>query len=123
MRCSTSTVFVVDDDAAVRDSLTFLLAAEGIPTEVYATGMDFLASWNCHWPGCLLLDVCLPDISGIELHRRIVQQGVELPVIIMTGHGDVPMAVNAIKSGAVDFLLKPFKDHELIARVTAAPGQ
>ena len=111
------TVFVVDDDAPVRDSLAFLLEAAGFPVRTFASAEAFLDALRPDWQGCLLTDVRMPGLSGVELQETLSRRGVELPVIVMTGHGDVPLAVRAMKAGAVDFLEKPFDDAQLIERL------
>jgi len=111
------TVFVVDDDAAVRDSLAFLLEAAGFAVRTFDSAEAFLDALRPDWAGCLLTDVRMPGLSGVELQETLARRGVELPVIVMTGHGDVPLAVRAMKAGAVDFLEKPFDDAQLIERL------
>jgi two-component system response regulator FixJ len=113
------TVFVVDDDDALRDSILWLLESVGLNAEMYPTANDFLKACNPERSGCLLLDVRMPGMSGMELLERLKANNVLLPVII-TGHGDVPMAVRAIKSGALDFIQKPFNGQDLLDRVQYA---
>lgn len=108
-------VHVIDDDDAVRDSLALLLDAAGFPVRVYAAATDFLAVAPSLSAGCILTDVRMPDMDGLALLRWLHESGVALPVIVMTGHGDVPIAVAALKAGAIDFLEKPFDDAHLIA--------
>lgn len=115
-----ATVFVVDDDPALRRSLQRLLELKGRKVETYASASEFLESYDIARPGCLLLDVRLPGISGIELHEMLADRGDALPVIIMTGHGDVPMAVRAMQRGAVDFIEKPFPPDLLMKRIAEA---
>ncbi|MDX1967574.1 MAG: response regulator [Planctomycetaceae bacterium] len=110
-------IHIVDDDADVRDSLTFLLRSVGLAVSVYSSAAEFVALYRDDRPGCLLFDVRMPDVSGIELHERLVAEGVRLPVIFMTGFADVPMAVRALQSGAVEFIEKPFNRQELLERV------
>lgn len=115
------TVYVVDDDAAVRDSLTWLLRSVGLTVDAFSSSQGFLEhvqSVGCN--GCAILDVRMPGLSGLELQEKLVDQHVLLPVIIVTGHGDVPMAVRAIKAGAFDFIEKPFNDQLLLDRVQQA---
>ncbi len=116
----TATVYVVDDDDAVRSSLRLLLKSVGLPTVAHASAQEFLATWDDEQPGCLVLDVRMPGISGIELQTELNQRGAIIPVIFISGHGDIPMAVEAIQHGAFDFLQKPFRDQELIDRVQRA---
>lgn len=115
-----ATVHVVDDDDAVRSSLRLLLKSVGLPTVAYASAQEFLAAWDSDQPGCLVLDVRMPGMSGIELQAELNQRGAIIPVIFISGHGDIPMAVEAIQHGAFDFLQKPFRDQDLIDRVQRA---
>ncbi|MDZ4683764.1 MAG: response regulator [Planctomycetaceae bacterium] len=117
---SAPVVHIVDDDRDMRDSLAFLLRSVDIGVQVYATATEFLALYRADQPGCLLFDVRMPDISGLELYERLVADGVTLPVIFMTAYADVPMAVRALKSGAVEFLEKPFNRQMLLERVQRA---
>lgn len=109
-----SKVYIVDDDEAIRKALSFLMNSEGLPAQLYASGEDFLAEVSPDMRGCLLLDVRMPGISGLHLQQLLKQKHIALPVIIMTGHGDVAMAVNAMKAGVMDFIEKPFDNDELI---------
>lgn len=113
-------VFVVDDDAAVRDSLRLLLRSIGHAVEVYGSGAEFLDAYRDDKPGCLLLDIRMPGMSGLELQERLNEKHSILPIIFITGHGDVPMAVEAMQAGAVDFIQKPFRDQDLIDRIKQA---
>jgi two-component system response regulator FixJ len=113
-------VHIIDDDDAVRDSLAVLLDSAGLPVRTYASATEFLALAPGLAGGCVLTDVCMPGLDGLALQRRLTEAGVALPVIVMTGHGDVPIAVAALKAGAVDFLEKPFDDERLITAVRAA---
>ncbi|NBJ13446.1 response regulator FixJ [Microvirga arsenatis] len=117
---SDAAVHVVDDDVAVRKSLAFLLASEGIPVRLHESASAFLDEEMKGEAGCIVTDVRMPGIDGIELIRRLKARGVTLPVIVITGHADVPMAVEAMKEGAVDFLEKPFGDEAFIATVRDA---
>jgi FixJ family two-component response regulator len=108
------TVFVVDDDEAVRDSLGFLMKTIGLSHETYALALDFLAAFNPNRSGCLLLDIRMPGMSGLELQKELARRHSILPIIFITGHGDVPMAVEAMREGAFDFIQKPFRDQDLI---------
>jgi len=114
------TIFIIDDDEAIRDSLDALLSVEGYQTKSFASGEAFLAACTPGCRGCALLDVRLPGIDGLSLQQKLVDTGIHLPVIIMTGYGDVPMAVQAMKAGAVDFIEKPFDDVFLMASVHRA---
>lgn len=114
------TVHVIDDDDAVRDSLTFLLASAGIPSETHESATAFLASYPRPDIGCIVTDIRMPEVSGLELLRRVRETNPRLPVIVITGHGDVPLAVEAMKLGAADFLEKPFDDETLIGAVRIA---
>jgi len=113
------TVYVVDDDDAVREALVALLGSVRLRHESFASAEAFLEVVNCHMRGCLLLDVRMPGMSGLELQRKLREQGVALQVIIITGHGDVPMAVRALKAGASDFVEKPFNEQSLLDRIHA----
>lgn len=114
------TVFVVDDDEAMRDSIHWLLETVNLETRMFACASDFVASCDPDEHGCLLLDVRMPGMSGMELLESLKYSGISLPVIMITGHGDVPMAVRALKHGAFDFIQKPFNAQELLDRVDAA---
>ena len=111
---SKPTVFIVDDEEAVRDSLQWLLESSGLSVALFDSAEAFLSSYQPDQPGCLVVDVRMPGMSGLELQERLVEQHYSIPVIFITGHGDVPMAVQAVKHGAVDFLEKPFNDKELL---------
>jgi FixJ family two-component response regulator len=117
---SDATVFVVDDDVRLRRTLVAMLESRGIKSETYGTGAEILENRGRLNKGCLLIDVRLPDMSGLELHKQLLAAGVNLPVIIITGYADVPTAVAALKVGAVDFLEKPFKVEALLERVSHA---
>jgi len=113
-------VHVVDDDVAVRKSLAFLLASEGIPVQLHESASAILDNLQGGAAGCIVTDVRMPGIDGIELIRRLKDRGHTLPIIVITGHADVPMAVEAMKEGALDFLEKPFSDEIFLATVRAA---
>ncbi len=115
-----ATVFIVDDDAAVRDALQLLLRSVGLASEAYAAADEFLARFDPDRPGCLLLDVRMPGISGLELQQRLKDRMSSLPIIFLTAHGDIEMAVKAVKAGALDFIQKPFRDQDLIDKVHCA---
>jgi len=114
------TVFVVDDDAAVRDSLSWLIKSVGLKVETFGSAHEFLEKLNPRRQGVVVLDVRMPGMSGLELQEKLVSDSITLPVIIVTGHGDVPMAVRAVKSGAFDFIEKPFNDQVLLDRIQQA---
>src|SRR6202166_1012318 len=116
-------VYVIDDDEAMRDSLDFLLAAADFQVSLFGSALDFLGALSTLDFGCVVSDVRMPDIDGIELLKRLKAGGSLFPVVIMTGHGDVPLAVEAMKLGAVDFLEKPFEDDRLIGMIEAALRQ
>lgn len=116
----TSTVFVVDDDDGVRTSLGILLDSAGYQPATFASATEFLEQYDPARPGCLLLDMRMPEMSGMELLHALSGRGAFLPVIFITGHGDVPIAVEAMKNGAFDFLQKPFGQHDLLERVGRA---
>ncbi len=120
MKERTPTVFVVDDDEAVRSALRLLLKSVGLATTALPNAQAFLDSYDSQQPGCLVLDVRMPGMSGLELQEQLNVRGAILPVIFMTGHGDIPMAVEAIQQGAFDFLQKPFRDQDLIDRIQRA---
>jgi FixJ family two-component response regulator len=113
-------VIVVDDDDAVRNSLRLLLKSVGLPTLTHASAQEYLDAWDPAQPGCLVLDVRMPGMSGLELQEELNRRGAIVPVIFISGHGDIPMAVDAIQHGAFDFLQKPFRDQDLIDRVQRA---
>jgi two-component system response regulator FixJ len=115
-----TTVFIVDDDDAVRGSLRVLLKASGLPSVALSSAQEFLDTWHAEQPGCLILDVRMPGMSGLELQTELNRRGAIIPVIFISGHGDIPMAVEAIQHGAFDFLPKPFSDKDLIDRVRRA---
>ncbi|MFO1381365.1 MAG: response regulator transcription factor [Chitinivorax sp.] len=109
------TVFVVDDEEAVRDSLQWLLESKGLKVALFDSAEAFLAAYSPSLPGCLVVDVRMPGMSGLELQEKLAELHYAIPVIFITGHGDVPMAVQAVKHGAIDFLEKPFNDKDLLA--------
>jgi two-component system, LuxR family, response regulator FixJ len=120
MHQQPSTVFVVDDDEGVRNSLRFLLRSVGLQTQTLASATEFLDTYKPSQPGCLVLDVRMPGMSGLELQQQLNLRGAVIPVIFITGHGDIPMAVEAMQQGAFDFLQKPFRDQDLIERIQRA---
>jgi len=115
-----STVFVVDDDEDVRRSLQRLLKEVGLKVEAYVDAAEFLGAVDFDRPGCVLLDIRMPGMSGIELHERMLDAGATIPIIMITGHGDVAMAVECMKRGAFDFIEKPFRAQRLLDSVQAA---
>lgn len=120
MSTPVPTVFIVDDEEPVGDSIAMLLKTVGMTTRRYTDARAFLEEYEPEQPGCLLLDVRMPKLSGLEVQQELVRRHVTLPVIFITGHGDVPMAVEAMRAGAMDFIQKPFNDDELIRRVQKA---
>ena len=117
---SAPIVFVVDDDISVREALGELLHCAGWRTETFSSAQSFLSRSRVFVPSCLILDVSLPDLDGLELQRRIATDRVDMPIIFITGHGDIPITVQAMKAGAVEFLTKPFGDEVLLAAVESA---
>jgi len=117
---SAPTVFIIDDDADVRVSIQGLLRSVGLPSESFASPSDFLRRSRPDGPSCLVLDVRLPGISGLDVQHDLAEAGVRLPIIFISGHGDIPMTVKAMKSGAVEFLVKPFRDEDLLDAVRQA---
>ncbi len=120
MTSAEAMVYVVDDDKAVRVSLTDLLESVGLRVESFPSGREFLHAVRSDLPSCLILDVRLPGSSGLDFQRELTSAGIEIPIIFITGHGDIPMTVQAMKAGAVDFLTKPFRDQELLDAIHKA---
>jgi FixJ family two-component response regulator len=120
MKEKIPTIIVVDDDEAVRSSLKLLLKSVGLPVETYASAQEFLDRFDSDRPGCLVLDIRMPRMSGLELQERLNTLHAMIPVVFITGHGDVPMAVEAMQHGAVDFIQKPFRDQDLLDRINQA---
>ncbi len=116
-------VYVIDDDLAMRDSLDFLLGSAGFSVRLFESALKFLDALPSLEFGCVLSDVRMPGLDGLELLKRLKEKRKELPIIIMTGHGDIPLAVEAMKQGAIDFLEKPFEDDRVVARITEAIKQ
>jgi FixJ family two-component response regulator len=116
----TPIVFVVDDDVSVRESLELLVRYEGWQPETFASAQEFLDHPRVHTPNCLVLDVSLPGLTGLDLQRLVAGERTDMPIIFITGHGDVPMTVQAMKAGAVEFLTKPFNDDVLLTAIRAA---
>jgi FixJ family two-component response regulator len=114
------TVFVIDDDAAMRAAIRGLLKSVSLPSESYGTAEEFLRSKRSDGPSCLVLDVSLPGVNGLDFQRQLADAGIQIPIIFITGHGDIPMTVKAMKSGAVEFLTKPFQDEDLLDAIRQA---
>jgi len=119
-KTDSPTVFIVDDEAPVRKALSRLLRAAGFAVAAFASPGEFLAQHDLHKPGCLVLDLMMPGVNGMELQRALARKGSVLPIIFLTGHGDIPKSVQAMKSGALDFLTKPVNDENLLASIRAA---
>lgn len=113
-------MFIIDDDAGVRASVQGLLKSVGVRSEAFGTAQEFLRSKRMDGPSCLVLDVRLPGINGLDFQRQLSDAGLRIPIIFITGHGDIPMSVRAMKSGAVEFLTKPFKDQDLLDAINQA---
>ena len=120
MTDSDSIVFVVDDDASVRDAVKRLIASVGLRVETFGSAHEFLNHKRPDGPGCLVLDVRLPDLDGLEFQRALAEANICIPIIFITGHGDIPMSVRAMKAGAIDFLPKPFQDESLLRAIQEA---
>jgi FixJ family two-component response regulator len=120
MTDSDPIVFVVDDDASVRDAVKRLIASVGLRVETFGSTREFLSARRPEAPACLVLDVRLPDVSGLELQRELAEANVHIPIIFITGHADIPMTVRAMKAGAVEFLTKPFRGQELLDAIQEA---
>jgi two-component system response regulator FixJ len=114
------TVFVVDDDSAVRDALRFLMRSVGLTVEAFSSAAEFLDAYRDDRAGCLVLDIRMPGMTGLELQDKLIERRSILPIIFITGHGDVPMAVEAMQAGAMDFIQKPFRDQDLLDRIHQA---
>lgn len=113
-------VFIVDDDRSVREALSALFRSVGLRVELFGSALEFLDGRRGDNPGCLVLDVRLPGLSGLDFQTQLAASGIHLPIIFMTGHGDIPMSVRAMKAGAVDFLAKPFREQDMLDAVAAA---
>jgi FixJ family two-component response regulator len=120
MRSNEPVVFVIDDDKSVRDSLRRLFTSVGLTVEVFPSAQAFLSSPRPDRPGCLVLDVRLPGLSGLDLQRELARTDAPLPIVFLTGHGDIPMSVRAMKAGAVEFLTKPFREQDLLDAIRQA---
>ena len=119
----TPVVFIVDDDVSVRESLELLVRSEGWEPELFASAQEFLARPRSHVPSCLVLDVNLPDLNGLDLQKRVAADRIDMPIIFITGYGDVPMTVRAMKAGAIEFLTKPFGNDVLLTAIRNAIGR
>ncbi len=117
---SKQTVFIVDDDEGVRDGLSLLLDTVGQPCELFSSAYEFLEAYEEDKGGCLVLDIRMPRMTGLDLQEKLIEMGSKLPIIFITGHGDIPMAVDAMRRGAVDFIRKPFREHDLLGRINEA---
>jgi len=117
---ATPIVFIVDDDISVRESLELLMQTEGWQTQTFASAEDFLAHPRASVPSCLVLDVNLPDLNGLDLQRRVAADRAHMPIIFITGFGDIPMTVQAMKAGAIEFLTKPFGDEVILSAIRNA---
>lgn len=120
MNSEQPVVFVIDDDVSVREGLKNLLRSVGLNVKTFSAAGEFMSSERPDTPGCLVLDVRLPGISGLDLQRQLVEAKIEVPIIFMTGHGDIQMSVRAMKAGAIEFLTKPFRDQDLLEAVQQA---
>lgn len=117
---TTDMVFVIDDDESIREALRSLIRSVGLSVETFASAQDFLKSSRPDVPSCLILDVRMPGLSGLDLQRDLAEAGIHIPIIFITGHGDIPMSVRAMKAGAVEFLTKPFRDQDLLDAIQQA---
>ena len=120
MKEADSVVFVVDDDSSVRESIKSLIKSVGLRVETFETAQQFLQSKRLEAPGCVVLDVRLPGLSGLDLQRELAAHNITLPIIFITGYGDIPMSVSAMKAGALEFLTKPFRDQDLLDAIQQA---
>ena len=120
MTAADPIVFVIDDDASIRDAVKRLIASIGLRVETFGSTREFLSARRPEAPACLVLDVRLPDVSGLEFQRDLAEANIEIPIIFITGHADVPMTVRAMKAGAVEFLTKPFRGQELLDAIQEA---
>ncbi len=113
-------VFVIDDDESIREALKSLIRSVGLSVETFASAQDFLGSSRPDVPSCLILDVRMPGLSGLDLQRDLTETNIHIPIIFITGHGDIPMSVRAMKAGAIEFLTKPFRDQDLLDAIQQA---
>jgi len=116
-------VFVVDDDPSVRRAIKRLVGSEGLQVELFGSAQEFLQGWRSDAPSCLVLDISLPGINGLDFQRQLAATDIRIPIIFITGHGDIPMTVRAMKAGAVEFLTKPFRDRDLLDAIQLALGR
>lgn len=123
MQNNDSTVFIVDDDEAILKGLKLLISSVGLHTQVFTSPLDFLDTYDIEQPGCLLLDIRMPQMSGLQVQKQLRERNIDLPVIFITGHGDTATAVEAMKDGAFDFIEKPFKDYQIIEAIQRAIQQ
>jgi FixJ family two-component response regulator len=117
---ASQTVHIVDDDGALREALGSLFRSVGLETKAFGNAQEFLQSGHAHDAGCLVLDVRLPGLSGLDFQEKLAAADIRMPIVLMTGHGDIPMSVRGMKAGAVDFLTKPFRDQDMLDAVAAA---
>jgi len=115
-----SIVYVIDDDPSIREAITSLIRSVGMSVQAFGSAREFMASSRPNAPACLVLDVRMPGLSGLELQRELTDAGISIPIIFITGHGDIPMSVRAMKAGAVEFLTKPFRDQDLLDAIEQA---
>ena len=120
MKQLDSIVYVIDDDPSIRDAIESLIRSVGMHARTFASAQEFLASARPDTPACLVLDVRMPGLSGLDLQRELLDAGIRIPIIFITGHGDIPMSVRAMKAGAVEFLTKPFRDQDLLDAISHA---
>src|SRR2546427_5760633 len=120
MNNARALIYVVDDDVSVREGLESLLRSAGFTVQTFSSAQEFLASARADVPSCLVLDVQLPGLSGLDLQQELAKHDVQLPIIFITGHGDIPMTVRAMKAGAIEFLTKPFRDEDLLNAIEQA---
>jgi FixJ family two-component response regulator len=114
------TIFVIDDDVSVRDAIKGVVKSVGLRAETFASTQDFLRKWSPQGPSCLVLDVRLPGLSGLDFQQELTRSDIRIPIIFLTGYGDIPMSVRAMKAGAVEFLTKPFRDQDLLDAIRQA---
>ena len=116
----SQSVYIVDDDAAVRDALSILVKSVNLDAKEYSSADQFLAEYDSQSPGCLITDVYMPGVDGVALQKRLIDSGSQIPIIIMSGHGDIPLAVNMIRNGALNFIEKPFSNHHMLEHIQQA---
>ena len=120
MKKADQVVFVIDDDPSMRTAIKELIEAVGLSCQTFGSGQELLEATLPDIPSCLVLDVRLPGLSGLNLQRELIERGIQIPIIFITGHGDIPMSVQAMKAGAVEFLTKPFRDQDLLDAIEQA---